>query len=69
MCRSMQASSRHTMALQPGSSQGRISSTPSFLINGIPMSGARNLEAFSQIIDEEIARNSSDGSKATDCGA
>jgi protein-disulfide isomerase len=43
----------------------RISSTPSFLINGIPMSGARSLEAFSQIIEDEIERNSNDGSKAT----
>ncbi|MCH8891802.1 MAG: thioredoxin domain-containing protein, partial [Myxococcales bacterium] len=46
----------------------RISSTPSFVINGIPMSGARSLEAFSEVIDAEIARNSSDGSKATRCG-
>jgi protein-disulfide isomerase len=43
----------------------RISSTPSFLINGLPMSGARSLEAFSQIIDDEIKRNSNDGSEAT----
>ena len=43
----------------------RISSTPSFLINGIPLSGARSLEAFSEVIDAEIARNSADGSKAT----
>jgi len=46
----------------------RIGSTPSFLINGIPMSGARNLEAFSQIVDEEIARSSGDGSESTRCG-
>ena len=46
----------------------RISSTPSFVINGIPLSGARSLEAFSEVIDAEIARNSSDGSKATRCG-
>ncbi len=42
----------------------RISSTPSFLINGIPLSGARSLEAFSEVIDAEIARNSADGSEA-----
>jgi protein-disulfide isomerase len=46
----------------------RISSTPSFLINGIPVSGARSLESFSKVIDEEIARSSSDGSKTTRCG-
>jgi protein-disulfide isomerase len=43
----------------------RISSTPSFLINGIPLSGARSLEAFSEIIDAEIAREANDESKAT----
>jgi len=42
----------------------RVSSTPSFLINGILMSGARSLEAFSELIDEEIARNSAGESKA-----
>ncbi len=42
----------------------QISGTPSFLINGIPMHGAQSLEAFSQIIDEEIARSASDESKA-----
>jgi protein-disulfide isomerase len=43
----------------------RISGTPSFVINGIPLHGAQGLEAFSEIIDAEIARNSADGSGAT----
>jgi len=43
----------------------RISGTPSFLVNGIPLHGAQSVEAFSEIIDAEIARNSSDESKAT----
>ena len=44
----------------------RISGTPSFVINGIPLHGAQGLEAFSRVIDAEIARNSADGSRATD---
>jgi protein-disulfide isomerase len=47
----------------------RISGTPSFVINGIPLHGAQGLEAFSKVIDAEIERISADGSKATRCGA
>jgi protein-disulfide isomerase len=43
----------------------QISGTPSFLINGIHMHGALSLETLSEVIDEEIARKSADGSKAT----
>jgi len=43
----------------------RITGTPSFLINGIPLHGAQSFEAFSEIIDEELARASADGSQAT----
>jgi protein-disulfide isomerase len=43
----------------------RISGTPSFLVNGIPLHGAQSLEAFSAVIDAEIARNSADKSEAT----
>jgi protein-disulfide isomerase len=39
--------------------ENRISGTPSFLINGIPLHGAQSLEAFSEVIDSEIAQNSS----------
>jgi protein-disulfide isomerase len=41
-----------------------ISGTPSFVINGIPLHGAQSLEAFSEVIDAEIARDSADESKA-----
>jgi protein-disulfide isomerase len=41
-----------------------ISGTPSFVINGIPLHGAQSLEAFSEVIDAEIARNSADESEA-----
>jgi protein-disulfide isomerase len=43
----------------------RISGTPSFLVNGIPMHGAQSFEALSETIDAEIARKSTDGSKET----
>jgi protein-disulfide isomerase len=43
----------------------RINGTPSFVINGISLHGAQSLEAFSEVIDREIARLSADGSKAT----
>jgi protein-disulfide isomerase len=43
----------------------RISGTPSFVINGIPLHGAQGLKAFSEVIDAEIARISADESKAT----
>ncbi len=42
-----------------------ISGTPSFLINGIPLHGAQSLAAFSEVIDEEIARMAAEGSQAT----
>ena len=42
-----------------------IIGTPSFLINGTPMHGAQSLEAFSEVIDAEIARASTDPPNAT----
>jgi protein-disulfide isomerase len=33
-----------------------LTGTPSFFINGRELSGAQPLEAFSAIIDEELAR-------------
>jgi protein-disulfide isomerase len=35
----------------------RITGTPSFAINGIPLHGAKSFEDFTEIIDEEIAQN------------
>jgi protein-disulfide isomerase len=43
----------------------RISGTPSFVINGLPLPGARGIEEYTKDIDEEIARISADGSYAT----
>jgi len=43
----------------------QISGTPSFFINGIPLHGAQSLEAFSRIIDSEIARKSNEPPTAT----
>jgi protein-disulfide isomerase len=40
----------------------RITGTPSFVINGLPFHGARGIKEFKEIIDEEIARISADGS-------
>jgi protein-disulfide isomerase len=42
-----------------------IAGTPSFFINGIPLHGAQSLEAFSKIIDEEIARKAAETPTAT----
>ncbi len=42
----------------------QISGTPAFIINGIPLHGALSVEALSAVIDDEIARISSDGSTA-----
>ncbi|MCA9527340.1 MAG: thioredoxin domain-containing protein [Myxococcales bacterium] len=47
------------MALQADMAAGRkagVSGTPAFFINGIPLSGAQPVEAFTKIIDAELAR-------------
>jgi len=33
-----------------------VMATPSFFINGIPLSGAQPLAAFEKVIDEELAK-------------
>jgi len=43
----------------------RITGTPSFVVNGIPLHGAQGIKAFSEVIDSEIARISADESEAT----
>ncbi|MEZ4468276.1 MAG: DsbA family protein [bacterium] len=48
-----------TAALQVDMAAGRkvgVSGTPAFFINGIPLSGAQPLEAFTKIIDAELTR-------------
>ena len=39
-----------------------LTGTPAFFVNGIPLTGAQPLEKFSAIIDEELARQTSDPS-------
>lgn len=41
--------------LREGTEAG-VSGTPGFFINGVPFSGAQSAEAFTQVIDEELAR-------------
>ncbi len=36
--------------------QAGVNGTPAFFINGVPLSGAQPMEAFTQIIDEELAK-------------
>jgi len=46
-------------AVERDAQQGRlvgVMATPSFFINGIPLSGAQPLAAFEKVIDEELAR-------------
>lgn len=33
-----------------------VSGTPSFFVNGIPVTGPRNIESFAELIDEELAK-------------
>jgi protein-disulfide isomerase len=40
----------------------RVSGTPAFFVNGIPLSGARSVEDFVQIIDRELARAAKEAS-------
>jgi protein-disulfide isomerase len=40
----------------------RVSGTPAFFVNGIPLSGARSVEEFVQIIDRELARAAKEAS-------
>ena len=42
-----------------------LTGTPAFFVNGIPLTGAQPLEKFSAIIDEELARQTSDTSAPT----
>ena len=47
-------------AVDKDAQQGRlagVSATPSFFINGIPLSGAQPAAAFEKIIEEELARS------------
>jgi protein-disulfide isomerase len=53
------SSETHKAAVQKDLDEGKklgVTSTPAFFINGRPLSGAQSLEAFSRVIDEELAR-------------
>src|SRR5262249_6614274 len=53
------ASGKHAAAVQKDMHEGSrlgIGGTPAFFINGRMVSGAQPLEAFAQIIDDELAR-------------
>ena len=49
----------HKTALQKDIDEGTrlgVTGTPAFFINGRPLTGAQPLEAFTRIIDDELAR-------------
>jgi protein-disulfide isomerase len=41
--------------LEDGTKAG-VSGTPGFFVNGVPFSGAQSAEAFTRVVDEELAR-------------
>ena len=52
-------SGKHVAAVKKDIEEGAqlgVNGTPAFFINGRPLSGAQPLEAFAQVIDDEIAR-------------
>ena len=53
------SSETHKATVQKDLDEGKklgVTSTPAFFINGRPLSGAQSLEAFSRVIDDELAR-------------
>jgi protein-disulfide isomerase len=61
------SSGKHQAAVQKDVDQGKrlaITGTPTFFVNGRPLVGAQALEAFARVIDDEVARASSKGSKS-----
>ncbi|HSD27813.1 MAG TPA: thioredoxin domain-containing protein [Vicinamibacteria bacterium] len=54
------ASGRHDEAIQASFRQGDeigVSGTPAYFVNGRMISGARPIESFTELIDEELARS------------
>src|SRR5260370_3380687 len=47
--------------LQEGKKAG-VSGTPGFFINGVALSGAQPKDAFTRVVDDELARKSNHGS-------
>jgi protein-disulfide isomerase len=61
------SSGKHQAAVQKDVEQGKrlgVTGTPTFFVNGRPLVGAQPLDAFTRVIDDEVARGSSAGSKS-----
>ena len=57
----MRGQRQQRAAVDKDAEQGRlagVAATPTFFINGIPLSGAQPAAAFEKIIEEELARKS-----------
>jgi protein-disulfide isomerase len=60
-------SSKYQAAVQQDVDQGKrlaVTGTPTFFVNGRPLIGAQPLDAFVRVIDDEVARARSAGSKS-----
>jgi protein-disulfide isomerase len=60
-------SSKYQAAVQKDVDQGKrlaVTGTPTFFVNGRPLIGAQPLDAFVRVIDDEVARARSAGSKS-----
>jgi protein-disulfide isomerase len=61
------SSGKHQAAVQKDVDQGKrlaVTGTPTFFVNGRPLIGAQPLDAFIRVIDDEVPRASSSGSKS-----
>ncbi len=61
------SSGKYQAAVQKDVDQGKslaVTGTPTFFVNGRPLVGAQPLDAFARVIDDEVARASSKGSKS-----
>jgi protein-disulfide isomerase len=61
------SSGKYQAAVQKDVDQGKrlsVTGTPTFFVNGRPLIGAQPLDAFARVIDDEVARASSTGSKS-----
>ena len=61
------SSGKHQAAVQKDVDQGKrlaVTGSPTFFVNGRPLIGAQPLDAFIRVIDDEVARASSSGSKS-----
>lgn len=59
---------KHLAAIEGDIAAGKqagVTGTPAFFINGRPVNGAQPASSYEQVIDEELARNSSGGEHAS----